>query len=202
MSNASTLVVFTDGACIHNGRPNAKAAFACVWPESPQHDVGMPLPTSEQQTNNRAEYRAFLHALQQAGDIIDVHCTKQLMVYTDSKLMIDTFSKWVHGWQKNNWHKSDGSKVANLDLILSIVERMKQRKVVFHHVRAHTGKKDWASVYNDKVDKLARSSISHVQEASSSTMPRTLDEYMIFQKHVSCQEEDATGDTTLSSCLK
>ena len=33
---------------------------------------------------------------------------------------------------------------------------MQIRKVLFRHVKAHTGNNDWESRYNDKVDKLAQ----------------------------------------------
>lgn len=154
------LIVFTDGACINNGRPNAKAAYACVWPDYPQYNVGLPMSPREAQTNNRAEYRAFLHALIQADDVIDPSRTRELHVYTDSQLMIDSFTKWIYGWKRKGWKKSDGSPVANVDLLCMIDEKMKFRKVMFKHVRAHTNKKDWESVHNDMVDRLARSSVA------------------------------------------
>lgn len=193
------LVVFTDGACIHNGKPNAKAAFACVWPDAPKYDVGMRVPLNEPQTNNRAEYKAFMHALEQADGHIDVHGTQPLIVYTDSKLMIDTFTKWFRGWQKNNWRKSDGAKIANVDLIQSIVERMNKRKVTFHHVPAHTGKKDWASVYNDKVDKLARESI--IADPASVSHPPHISTTIVPHSNIICTTTKNTTDPPSSlSC--
>ena len=153
------LIVFTDGACINNGKHNAKAAYACVWPNHPELDGGEPLPPSETQTNNRAEYRAFMHALTQARLVLDPSLERTLVVYTDSKLMIDSFTKWIQGWKRKGWRKADNSPVANIDLLMTIDELMQHRKVTFHHVRAHTGKQDWESIHNDKVDKLARAAI-------------------------------------------
>ena len=152
---AMELVVFTDGACTHNGKPYAIAAYAVVWPDHPDLDGGHKLPQGEAHTNNRAEYRALLYALIQA-DGLDPDRMQPLKVYTDSELMINSFTKWVNGWEKRNWKKSDGKPVLNLDLVQQIHDLLKLRTVHFHHVPAHTGKTDWASLYNNKVDELAR----------------------------------------------
>lgn len=156
---SSQLVVFTDGACANNGKKFAKASYACVWPEYPQYNIGLPLSQHEIQTNNRGEYRALLHALMQADDIIDPTRLKSLLVYTDSKLMIDSFTKWIRGWKQKGWKKADGSPVANIDLLTLIDDKMKRRCVVFKHVRAHTGRQDWESIHNDMVDRLARDAV-------------------------------------------
>lgn len=153
------IIVFTDGACLNNGKKNAKAGFACVWPDHPEYDIGQPLSKNEQHTNNRAEYHALLHALKHAEEVIDPSCTRKLLVYTDSKLMIDSFTKWIASWKRKGWVKADGAPVANVDLLKSIDQKMSKRRTEFRHIRAHTGKKDWESVENDKVDKLARASV-------------------------------------------
>ena len=164
----SPLAVFTDGSCIRNGFPDARGAYACVWPEHPAYDVGIALPPDEVHTNNRAEYRALLHALVQADEIGPL---RNLVVYTDSQLMINSFTKWIGGWKRRGWKKADGKPVANVDLLMEIDEKMKHRNVTFHHVRAHTGTTDtFESFFNDKVDRLARASVrptSHPPPPSS-----------------------------------
>ena len=153
------LVVFTDGSCIDNGRPHAKGAYARVSPDHPSHNSGIPLPADEIQTNNRAEYRALLHALTQA-DTIDPSRIGSLRVYTDSMLMINSFSKWIAGWKRKGWKTAGGTPVKNLDLVREIDEKMQLRAVTFTHVRAHTNGTGYEAYYNDQVDRLARSSIA------------------------------------------
>jgi ribonuclease HI len=41
-------------------------------------------------------------------------------------------------------------------LLKVLDELLKKRKVVFKHVRAHTGKKDWESINNDLADRMAK----------------------------------------------
>lgn len=63
-SNAA--VVYTDGACVNNGKKGAVGGIGVYWgPDSP-HNVAEPL--TGVQTNNRAEYKAVYTALQQVGD--------------------------------------------------------------------------------------------------------------------------------------
>jgi len=153
------LIVFTDGACIHNGKPNARASFATVWPEHPEMDYGARVSDGQVQTNNRGEYWALLHALRQA-EVLDPSKQKTLLVYTDSQLMINSLTLWLRAWKKNNWIKSDGAKVANIDLLENIDACLHTRKIVFRHVKAHTGQANWEARYNDKVDRLAQSQLA------------------------------------------
>jgi len=152
------LVVFTDGACANNGKRNARAAYAVVWPDYPELDGGHKMAPTEAQTNNRAEYHGLLHALKQADELDESHM-RPLKVYTDSELMINSFTKWIPGWKRKGWVKADGKPVANLDLVKEIDALLHTRRVTFHHVEAHTKKTDWASVNNSKVDGLARGAL-------------------------------------------
>ena len=38
-------------------------------------------------------------------------------LYTDSSYAINCFTTWIKAWKNNNWIKSDGNQVENLDLI-------------------------------------------------------------------------------------
>ena len=158
----NTLIVFTDGSAIANGKRNAIASYATVWPFHPELDHSARVPQGELQTNNRGEYRALIHAFIQA-DEIDPSRSKTLIVYTDSMLLINSLTLWMHGWKRNGWRKSDGSAVANVDLLHELDMYMAHRKVSLKHVKAHTGKQNWEARYNDKVDRLARSVTSSIK---------------------------------------
>lgn len=152
--NRNPLVCFTDGACSANGKANAKASYAVVWPNNDTYNFASRVP-GPVQTNNRGEYHGFLQALRQADEVNPTR-DEILYVYTDSMLMINTFTKWVDKWKKNNWKKSDGEQVQNLDLVKEIDNLMTMRQTNMIHVRAHTKKQDWKSIYNDMVDKMAQ----------------------------------------------
>lgn len=150
-----SLIVFTDGSCTANGRRGAKAGYAVVWPYHREYDYGSPLDPSEMQTNNRGEYTALIHALRQA-DELDPTKKKTLIVYTDSQLLINSVSVWMSNWKRNDWKKSDGETVANLDLLKILDAASAERSIAFRHVKAHTKAQTWQARHNDLVDKLAR----------------------------------------------
>jgi len=153
--NDKTLICFTDGSCINNGRKYAKAGYAVVWPYHPELDISIKLNDTIN-TNNRAEYHALIKAFEQAREI-DPTYTKTLLVYTDSMLLINTITKWRFLWKKMGWKKADGDIISNKDLVIILDNNLSLRNTQLKHVLAHTGKSNWESIWNDKVDKLAKS---------------------------------------------
>ena len=151
----SQLIAFTDGSAIQN----EKASFAVVWPKYPAKNYGQRLSADEPQTNNRGELHGVIYAIQQANEI-DPTKTKPLTIYTDSELVIKTATKWLKGWKLNDWKKSDGKKVANVDLIKQLDELLNgnpnARKVEFRHVRAHTNSQSWTAKFNRMADTLSK----------------------------------------------
>lgn len=152
----SMLICFTDGSAINNGKPFAKAGYGVVWPYRPELDCSAPVFPA---TNNRAEYGAVIRALEQAEEI-DPDRRRTLIVYTDSQLLINSLTKWLPGWRRAGYKKSDGSPVANLDLVNALESAIAVRKTVFRHVRSHTGEKTWEAIHNDRADRIAKAAVS------------------------------------------
>lgn len=149
--NQEELVVFTDGSSIGNGSEYSVAHYAVVWPFVPSFQERHAMPNGS--TNNQAEYMACIRALEQALEL-DSGCHKPLHIYTDSKLLVNSMTKWIQKWKATGW--KDGA-VRNRDLLEKLDNLCHQRgKVHWNHVPAHTHAKDWKSYWNDKVDKLAR----------------------------------------------
>jgi len=153
LASEEGFVCFTDGACSHNGYAGARAAYAVVFPDLPSGTIAEKL-AGPVQTNNRAEYTAAIAALNFA-DAMDTARAKPITIYTDSKLLIDSVTKWMPGWYRRNWKKSDGTDVANADLLQRIREHTQHRTVVWRYVPAHTGGTDYASYWNNIVDTMA-----------------------------------------------
>ena len=154
--------IFTDGSCINNGKPNAKAGFAVWFPEHRELSTAARVPDSEAQTNQRGEMRAIERAvtiLEQNGFQDD-----DIVIYTDSDYCINCLTKWITNWVSRNWKTVEGKDVLHRDLIESISNRLtKFKSYRFHHVRAHTGGGDDLSVNNDIVDKMARGTIEDIK---------------------------------------
>jgi len=156
--------IFADGACSDNGKRNAKAGFGVHVYNDPQHDKSVRLLPTEPQTNNRAELRA----IQAALDLIDQHDAEWSNGYTgykiwsDSEYSIHCLTKWAPGWRRNNWKKSDGGLIQNIDLIKPLYERLaRMPRVTLQHVRAHQAalKSEFPFDGNHKADQLATQSL-------------------------------------------
>ncbi len=112
------------------------------------------------QTNNRAEFAAFIRDLQ-ISKVIDKngHCPQR--VHTDSRLLIDSVEKYSAEWRANGWITAEGESVKNRDLLETIQDLMtndgKQPTVVeFVHVSAQSGDTTWTARWNHEADVRAR----------------------------------------------
>jgi len=150
--------VFTDGACIHNGRANSKAGFAVWFPDHPDFQTTGRVPEGQPQTNQRAELMA-IHTAVTLLDSKGYH-DEDIVIYTDSEYSINCLTKWLPSWINRGWKTTDGKDVLHQDLIRdtsSLLSKFKGYRFV--HVKAHTGGTDELSKHNDIVDRLARGTL-------------------------------------------
>ncbi|HET6547553.1 MAG TPA: ribonuclease H [Solirubrobacter sp.] len=141
-------VVWTDGACSGNPGPGGWAAIV-VPPgggEATELSGGAPATT-----NNRMELTAALEGLRSLPD------GSRTVVVTDSRLMIDSMTKWLPGWKRKGWKTSAGKPVKNQDLLTALeAEVARHESVRWHWVRGHeTGESFAYKVFNDRADQLA-----------------------------------------------
>ena len=163
-SNETSICVFIDGSAINNGKYNCRASYAVVFPNHENLNISGVLNnnTNISPTNNRAEYMACIKALEQMK-LYDPSGTIFLEIYSDSKLLIDSMTKWISNWKKNGWKTTNNTDVLNKDLLIILDNLLKERKVVWEHVKAHTGYKDFKSIWNDKADTLAKQAINNIK---------------------------------------
>lgn len=123
--------IWTDGACVNNGKEFAKAAWAFVSGEFEKAGL-----VEGRQTNNRAEAQAILEALKWAGE----KGFKHVKIYTDTQITIHSLNKPL------------GKIKANKDLfekIFRIIDKY-GLSVDYEKVAGHSGIEQ-----NERVDKLA-----------------------------------------------
>jgi len=84
-------------------------------------------------TNNRMELRAVLEALTGLPD------GETVEIVSDSRYVIDSLSKWIHGWRRKGWVTSTGSPVLNRDLMEALDRQLGTLKVAWRWVRGHDG---------------------------------------------------------------
>lgn len=134
-----TLIAAADGSAL--GNPGA-AGWAWYINDEQWRSGGWP-----RATNNQGELMAVLSLLQETS----VSPEKKLTIICDSQYVINAVTTWLPGWKKNNWRKSNGKPVLNVDLIKAIDSEMVGRDVTFEWIRGHTG-----HPLNEKADTLAR----------------------------------------------
>jgi ribonuclease HI len=133
------LKIFTDGAS--KGNPGPGGWGAVIFDEQEVIEIGA---REQNTTNNRMELSAALEALKITNEGTSVE------LYTDSSYLINGITKWVRGWQLNNWLTSKKEPVLNKDLWVGLVEIVQGRKVSWYHVPGHSG-----VILNERVDHIA-----------------------------------------------
>lgn len=144
-----TTVVAIDGSALGNPGPAGWAWYvdencwaAGGWPSS---------------SNNRGELTALLELLKATAPT-----NEELHVLADSQYVINSVTKWMSGWKKRGWRKSDKSPVLNADLMQAIDKAITGRKVSFEWVRGHSG-----HPLNEAADDKARAAATAYQHHSS-----------------------------------
>ncbi len=144
MSSQPTIQsIYTDGACTGNPGPGGWGAVI-YFDDGSIHEIG---DASKKTTNNRMEMQAAIAALEfleSSGQ------NKPITLYTDSEYLINCVTKWVKGWKRKGWKKSDGKPVLNQDL-LEILDNLNNQKIKWQHVRGHAG-----NIGNERCDTIAR----------------------------------------------
>jgi ribonuclease HI len=111
----NTFAIFSDGACRGNPGPGSWGVMAQDWNgEIIFESSGVDLPT----TNNRMELEGAIQGLK----LLKTHLTElsifnqaRIYLYSDSKYVVDGISKWVAGWKKRDWKKSDNKVPENVE---------------------------------------------------------------------------------------
>jgi ribonuclease HI len=147
--------VYTDGSSVNNGKKNARAGYAVVYPDRLGESWG-DIITGPSQTNQTAELTAIYEGIRCVASKEDI----TIHIYTDSEYSINCLTKWVTGWKKRDWKTSDGKPVVHREIIEKILIELKQfAGYVFTHVKAHTNGEDDDSRYNQIADDLARKAV-------------------------------------------
>lgn len=147
--------IYTDGACTHNGKKDARASYAYYFPDHPSLSHADRVPADQPQTNNRGELLAIQQCIDKAIDSFTAE-EVDLYIYTDSEYSKNCLTKWIPGWIKKGWMTASGTPVLNRDLIESISGKLLlfQSHCIIH-VKAHTGGDDEFSKNNHVVDRMA-----------------------------------------------
>ena len=140
-------LVWTDGACSGNPGPGGWAAIV-VPPDGDPVELSGGDPHT---TNNRMEYTAALNGLRALPP------NSHVCIVTDSRLLLDSMTKWIGGWKRRGWKTAAGDPVKNQDLVRALEDEIARHAAVrWHWVRGHeTGDEHAHKALNDRADRLA-----------------------------------------------
>ncbi|MBD8011627.1 MULTISPECIES: ribonuclease H [Microbacterium] len=121
-----TITAAADGSALGNPGPNGWAWYI--------DDDRWAAGGSPHGTNNQGELQAVLELLRATAGV-----DEKLVIECDSRYVIDSVTKWMPGWKRRGWRKSDGGPVLNRELLEGIDEAMRGRDVEFTWVKGHAG---------------------------------------------------------------
>ena len=151
----------TDGACSGNPGPGGWGGLI-IFDDKSELEIG---GSEQNTTNNRMELTAAIKTLEK---LKTYKLKENFKLRTDSKYVIEGYTKWIINWKKNGWKTTSGKPVQNLDLWQKI-DQLRINGLIMEYVKGHSGDKQ-----NDRVDKIATnyskgiSLISNLKETESS----------------------------------
>ena len=134
-------LIWTDGACRGNPGPGGWAAIVVPFDGGPSQELS---GGAAHTTNNRMEYTAALEGLRA------LPAGSRVCIVTDSKLLLDSMTKWIHGWKRKGFKTAAGAPVKNQDLVMALEAELARHTVRWQWVRGHAD-----SELNNRADALA-----------------------------------------------
>ena len=143
MENIEPIQIYTDGAC--RGNPGY-GGWGCIINDN--GDEKEKRGYQAQTTNNRMELTAVIEALKSTPN------DTRIVIYTDSKYVMDGINQWIIKWKKNGWMTAAKKIVKNKDLWLVLDQLICSRQIHWVWVKGHAGNEG-----NERADYLANLAI-------------------------------------------
>ena len=139
------ICIFTDGSTFNNqskDKSKTRAGVGVFFGDGDKRNISFSLNKKKngkyiyKKTNQVAEILAIIMAIE---TIIKTELLKKrkITIYTDSMYCVNSITKWGKNWEKNNWKKSNGKTVENLDIMKKMYYLANNLKIRMVHVRAH-----------------------------------------------------------------
>ena len=141
-----TVIIYTDGACRGNPGPGGWGVLIEYGELSKQLYGG-----DASTTNNKMELTAAIMALREIKEPCEV------ILYTDSKYVINGIEEWIHNWKKRGWIGSNKKSVKNIELWKELDELRHEHAIKWNWVKGHSGDPG-----NETADMLANRGIDEL----------------------------------------
>jgi len=167
-SESIAIEAATDGACSGNPGPGGWGGLI-IFDDNSELEIG---GSEQNTTNNRMELTAAIKTLEK---LKTYKIKENFKLRTDSKYVIEGYTKWIINWKRNGWKTSSGKSVQNLDLWQKI-DQLRINGLVMEYVKGHSGDKQ-----NDRVDKIATNYSKGISLVSNSKESESLVDF--FEKN-------------------
>ena len=159
INDYSKIYVYTDGSCINNGKPNAKAGIGIFFGLNDPRNVSKTF--EGKQTNNTAELTAILEAIKILHK--EIKSNLDVIIVSDSEYAIKCATYYGHKLALKDWKQKKDKIILNLELVKELYTISSNFKnISFMHIEAHTDKKDRHSFGNYNADLLANMAIGNL----------------------------------------
>ena len=154
----------SDGACSGNPGPGGWGGLI-IFDDNSEIEIG---GSEQNTTNNRMELTAAIKTLEKLRNF---KLKENFKLRTDSKYVIEGYTKWIINWKRNGWKTSTGKSVQNLDLWKKI-DNLRINGLVMEFVKGHSGDKQ-----NERVDLIATSYSKGISFVSKDKESITLSDF-------------------------
>lgn len=136
----SEIKIFTDGSSLGNPGPGGWGSV--VWYGDNIKELGgKENPT----TNNRMELKAVIESI-----IFVKKMNLPMIIYSDSKYVIQGATAWIKNWKRNNWQTKQKSEVLNKDLWQKLDQALENTNIKWFQLEGHVG-----VLGNERADEIA-----------------------------------------------
>lgn len=131
----NTVTIFTDGSSRGNPGPGGWGVIVLHGTTVTELGGG-----EKHTTNNRMELTAVIEALEFVSKLKTLNLKLETVVNTDSSYVLNGATKWLSGWQKNNWKTKAKGEVLNQDLWERLADVLHSLpKISWHLIKGHSG---------------------------------------------------------------
>ena len=160
VQDSNTIYVYTDGSCIHNGTPRAKAGMGVYFGQNDPRNVSKQVVGK--QSNNTGELGALLEAMTIMEPYTNADPKLTVIFVTDSKYSMLCLTSFGEKNSKKLWSDSIPNKELVREVYTLYSKYARQSKWKAMHVMAHTNGSDVHSIGNDHADRLANEAIGNL----------------------------------------
>jgi len=155
----NALNIFTDGSSLQSPRTGGFGIRFIKIDSFGNEQIQEPqFPGYKNATNNQMELYACVMALREALRLQLIIGVSKIVIYTDSRYIVDNYKKAMFEWPKTKWYTRSGRPVLNADLWKDLIRCMKKvrMKTEFIWVKGHS-----KNIHNIATDRMAKQSAKY-----------------------------------------